>query len=735
MRRFIQQDFTGLKSKAKNIGLFFLALVICSSSSRIASAQTARVQVIHNSPYAEAAVVDVYINDDLTLDDFAFRDATPFIDLPAGVPVKIDITGADAADNSVPVFTADLADGLPEATLMVVADGDPLNRDGNPAFGVFISEAQEAAADAANVDVLVFHGAPDAPTVDVAARGVGVVVDDISFGEFTEGYLALPPASFELDIQTADNSATAASFAADLSGAAGAAIGVLASGFLAPASDMDPGFGLLAVFADGTTALLPAIDPPADPMARVQVIHNSPYAEAAVVDVYINDALALDDFAFRDATPFIDLPAGVPVKIDITGADAADNSAPVFTADLADGLPEATLMVVADGDPLNRDGNPAFGVFISEAQEAAADAANVDVLVFHGAPDAPTVDVAARGVGVVVDDISFGEFTEGYLALPPASFELDIQTADNSATAASFAADLSGAAGAAIGVLASGFLAPASDMDPGFGLLAVFADGTTALLPALEAGVTFTLIDTDIDEPVAAFNPMPGNAVLDLSKLPRNLSIRANMTASGIHSVVFDWNDEMEYNTENFVPYSLCLDHDGDYLACHFGLGEQTITATGYSENNGHGDKIEMGTINFSVINSGNAVTGFVLVDADSDEDIQPLFDGDTIDLSLLPHNLNIRAEAGEIVESVRFKLSPNDGYERIENIVPYALYGDIDSDYFAGQFHTGENVISAVPYSENRASGEEGDGLEITFNVINSHNIVFDPSAGCWGT
>ena len=432
MRRFLQKDFPRLKSLSQRISLLLLALVLCSTSSRIATAQTARVQVVHNSPYTEAAVVDVYINDALTIDDFAFRDATPFIDLPAGVPVKIDITGADAADNSAPVFTADLADGLPEATIMVVADGDPLNRADNPPFGLFIGEAQEAAADAANVDVLVFHGAPDAPTVDVAARGVGVVVDDISFGEFTDGYLALPPASFELDIQTADNSVTAASFAADLSGAAGAALGVLASGFLAPASDSDPGFGLLAVFADGTTALLPAIDPPADPMARVQVVHNSPYAEAAVVDVYINDGLAIDDFAFRDATPFIDLPAGVPVKIDITGADAADNSAPVFTADLADGLPEATIMVVADGDPLNRADNPPFGLFISVAQEAAADAGNVDVLVFHGAPDAPTVDVAARGVGVVVDDISFGEFTDGYLALPPASFELDIQTADNS---------------------------------------------------------------------------------------------------------------------------------------------------------------------------------------------------------------------------------------------------------------------------------------------------------------
>ena len=118
-------------------------------------------------------------------------------------------------------------------------------------------------------------------------------------------------------------------------------------------------------------------------------------------------------WAFRDATPFLEVPAEVGVKIDITGADAADNSAPVFTLDVADGLAtDATLMIVAAGDPLARAGNPPFNLFIAEAREAAATSGNAEFLVFHGAPDAPTVDVAVRGVGVVVDDISFGEFAD-----------------------------------------------------------------------------------------------------------------------------------------------------------------------------------------------------------------------------------------------------------------------------------------------------------------------------------
>ena len=681
----------------------------------------AYVQIVHNSPYAEAALVDIYVNDELGLDDVAFRDATPFIQLPASVPVTVDITGADAADNSAPVFS--LEDAVLEngARLQVIAAGDPLARDGNPAFNLFITAANEMVGTAGNVEFNVFHGSPDAPTVDVVARGVGTIVDDISFGEFTADYLSVPPALYELDIQTADNTVTAASFGADLSGAADAVISVLASGFLSPASDSDPGFGLLAVFADGTTALLPAIDPPSVDPARVQVIHNSPYAEAAVVDVYINDGLALDDFAFRTATPYIDLASEQPIKIDITGADAADNSAPVFTFESDAGLPAgATLQLVAAGDPLARGGNPAFNLFLTGGQEAAATEGNVEFNVFHGSPDAPTVDVIARGVGAIVDDVSFGEFTDGYLSVPAALYELDIETADNAATAASFAADLSGAAGAALSVLASGFLAPASDTDPGFGLLAVFADGTTALLPALDEAVTFTLIDASANAPVAAFDPIPQNAILNQATLPAALSIRANLKEEA-HSVVFGLNDNASFNTESFAPYALCGDISGNYFDCHLPVGDHVVTATSFSENGGAGMEIASGSIAFSIVNEGDGIQGFVLVDANTNSDIMPLTDGMTLDLSTLPSHLNVRADASDKVKSVRFELAPT-MYSRTEVVPPYALFGDISSDYLGGSFETGSITLTATPFSDSNG-GQAGTPLSIAFEVTGHHS------------
>ena len=111
--------------------------------------------------------------------------------------------------------------------------------------------------------VFNFHASPDAPTVDIIARGVGTLVDDLSYPQYADSYLSVPPAEYIIDITPGDDNTTiVASFLADLSGSAGGALIVSASGFLSPPTDMDPSFGLLAVFPDGTSGLLPAADPP-----------------------------------------------------------------------------------------------------------------------------------------------------------------------------------------------------------------------------------------------------------------------------------------------------------------------------------------------------------------------------------------------------------------------------------------------------------------------------------------
>lgn len=217
--------------------------------------------------------------------------------------------------------------------------------------------------------------------------------------------------------------------------------------------------------------------------ARVQVIHNSPDDAATVVDIYLDDALLFNDVAFRSASPFVDAPAGVEFVVSVapsTSTSVADAIA-AFPFTLAEG---EKYIIVADGitglSSTVYNPAPAFNLEVFDmAREEATDPANTDVLVHHGSTDAPTVDVAEVGVGagIVVDDASYPQFA-GYLELPTTTYQLAVQTADNTVTVATYLAPLVGLEGEAITVLASGFLTPANNGDgPAFGLWVALSDG------------------------------------------------------------------------------------------------------------------------------------------------------------------------------------------------------------------------------------------------------------------
>ncbi|AFU67582.1 secreted protein, putative [Psychroflexus torquis ATCC 700755] len=211
------------------------------------------------------------------------------------------------------------------------------------------------------------------------------------------------------------------------------------------------------------------------PLARLQVVHNSPDPAVEVVDVYLNGDLFLDDFTFRTATPFIDAPANTPLTIDIAPGTSLDVSESIFNVSTTL-VADETYIAVASG---TLDSSISLEVFAG-AREAAAVAGNTDVLVHHGSPDAPTVDVVNQdGGGILVDDISYTEF-QGYLELPTDDYLIDIFTADGSTKVAGYQAYLAelGLADAAVTVFASGFLDPGANQDgPAFGLWVSLASG------------------------------------------------------------------------------------------------------------------------------------------------------------------------------------------------------------------------------------------------------------------
>jgi hypothetical protein len=232
----------------------FTSLIVLLTMTFAARAQ-ALVQVIHNSADAAAAEVDVYINGDRALDDFAFRTATEFLPLPAGVPLAIGIApgNSTSAADIIATFNFILEDG---EKYIVVANGIVSPSGYSPAtpFDLLVyGLGRTEATSPTNTDVLVFHGSTDAPTVDVVAVGAGTIVDDLSYSEFA-GYLELPTADYVLEVKDETGTTTVKAYNAPLAELEldGVALTVLASGFLNPANNSDgPAFGLWVALPSG----------------------------------------------------------------------------------------------------------------------------------------------------------------------------------------------------------------------------------------------------------------------------------------------------------------------------------------------------------------------------------------------------------------------------------------------------------------------------------------------------
>jgi len=213
-------------------------------------------------------------------------------------------------------------------------------------------------------------------------------------------------------------------------------------------------------------------DNPAGPSqdATIQIIHNSPTAAAAVVDIYLNGAAspAVDDFGFRTATGLIDLPAGA-YTIGIAPGNSTGPGDIIASFGPVQLTAGSKTVVMAAGE-LGDD----FGLFFNDLVTTAT-AGQVGLLAFHGAPDAPTVDISVVRARALIDALVYQTF-QGYLEVPEDDYVLGIGPTGEAPIVA-FDVPLTGLAGGTAVAFASGYLAPEAG-DPAFGLFAALNDGT-----------------------------------------------------------------------------------------------------------------------------------------------------------------------------------------------------------------------------------------------------------------
>lgn len=246
----------------------------------------------------------------------------------------------------------------------------------------------------------------------------------------------------------------------------------------------------------------------------------------------------------------------------------------------------------------------------------------------------------------------------------------------------------------------------------------------------------FTLINADSDMELTAFGD--GDSI-DVSQFSiafidhLNVRYEPDTGFSPIGSVVFDFDGVPAFNIEQIVPYALGGDDNGNYhpVGNAMTLGTHTLAATPYSSYQGMGTAGPGDTITFTLYESGNVppdsgmageVVNFTLLDADAEQDIRNLADGDTIDLSALASpNISIRANTNpQVVGSVKFDFNGVNGF-RVENVYPYMLGGDIQPDHWPVEMPDGDYTLTATPYSAPQAGGTAGTPQTIHFTVISS--------------
>jgi len=436
---------------------------------------TASVQVIHNSA---SPTVDVYIDGALAVENFEYRTSTPVLELPTSFTVGIAPVDGDV----IAEFPFDLMDG---GEYVVVATG--LLGDATTPFDLAAAGTTFGASEGF-VGLNVYHGSTDAPSVDVLADGA-VLVSDLMYGSFS-GYVEVPEADYTIGVAPTGGESIA-DFTAPLAGLGGNSAVVFASGFL---SGDDPAFGLFAALEDGVVVELPAYVEPTT--ASVQVIHNS---ASPTVDVYIDGALAVENFEYRTSTPVLELPTSFTVGIAPVDGDVIAE----FPFDLMDG---GEYVVVATG--LLGDATTPFDLAAAGTTFGASEGF-VGLNVYHGSTDAPSVDVLADGA-VLVSDLMYGSFS-GYVEVPEADYTIGVAPTGGESIA-DFTAPLAGLGGNSAVVFASGFL---SGDDPAFGLFAALEDGVVIELPSYSNLSNSNILNKSFE--ITSLYPNPFNPTTTLT--------------------------------------------------------------------------------------------------------------------------------------------------------------------------------------------------------------------------
>jgi hypothetical protein len=461
--------------------------------------------------------IDVYISLDggatwtLAVPDFKFRQATPFLPLPANSNQLLAGIAPGNSSSSGDILLQYAIPPLSPNTYYVAAVAGTIDFS-IPQVDVdiyYFSPARNATtgSGANDVDLLLFHGSPDVGPVSyywVYDRTQHAYVRDghLSYRGYSTGYRTLP---FENVLVLGDS--------ADVNvirgigyyyparsnntfwGGQSAGV-VFISGY---ASTPDPAkqLGVHMALPDGTVRPLPPLE-----VRRLQLIHNAADPALAQVDIHGGSFPAPNPLQinFRQAIPAIFLggPSGgsVPVYISARGNTTSYLVQSTLT------LPAAgqNTAIFAQGviNPGQFAANPdgrgiGFELLTLTNLVGTAPTGSMKVFPFHGATDAPMVDVEIVGVGTV-SGLRYKD--AGPAVTLPSNTAATLNIKQGSSVLATYTLSPSQSRDATGAIIfASGFLSPANNQNgPAFGLYIVYPTGEVQPL-SLQSSLSRGLVE------------------------------------------------------------------------------------------------------------------------------------------------------------------------------------------------------------------------------------------------
>ncbi len=146
--------------------------------------------------------------------------------------------------------------------------------------------------------------------------------------------------------------------------------------------------------------------------------------------------------------------------------------------------------------------------------------------------------------------------------------------------------------------------------------------------------------------------------------------------------------------------------------------GMAWYAVTGLGDQGGNSAKLKAYFQGGSGTGGTTGVTGFTLINADTDKDIGSLANNGVVDFSKTgTRHLNVRADVSGSVGSVRFGYDGNAAFAT-ENGAPFALAGNVGANYNSWSPAVGTHTLTATAYASANAAGNAGGKLTVSFRV-----------------